>query len=59
MEQKNGCFENAKTNIAVGLIYCVKHQKFDKVYKDSTTGRIRIECSGEADQEAGTSVSAA
>jgi len=72
MEQMNGPFKNSQTShrdtekkegksasIALGLIYDVEHKRFHKVYKDLTTGRIRIECTcDEADQEASTSVSA-
>jgi|GEM_PF-2530345 len=47
-------------NTASGLVYDVEHKRFHTMRKDLTTGRIRIEFTcDEADQEAGTSVSAA
>jgi len=52
--------EEKKEVVRLGLIYDVEYQRFDKVYRDLTTGRIRIECScDEADQEATTTISAA
>lgn len=52
--------EEKKEVVRLGLIYDVEYQRFDKVYKDLTTGRIWIECtSDEGVHEAGTSVSAA
>ncbi len=73
MEQTYKPFKNAQTSltdieekeekdasIALGLVYDVENKRFHKVYKDLTTGRIRIEGdSNEADQELCMSISAA
>ncbi len=73
MEQTYKPFKNAQTSltdieekeekdasIALGLVYDVENKRFHKVYKDLTTGRIRIEGdSNEAAQGLCMSISAA
>ncbi len=70
MEQAHGTSKKAQSSlvdieeksasIALGLVYDVENKRFHKVYKDLTTGRIRIEGdSNEADQELCVSISAA
>ncbi len=73
MEQTHRPFKNTRTSltdiekeeekngsIALGLVYDVENKKFHKVYKDLTTGRIRIEGdSNEAAQGLCMSISAA
>ncbi len=51
MEKRENDEKKSKRVVRLGLIYSVEHQRFDIVYKDLVTNRIRIELGREHEDE--------